>query len=171
MENRQMEFLECGRIVNTHGVRGELKLDPWCDGDSFFSMVDVLYLDGAEYNILGHRPHKNFVLLRLSGVSDMATADALKGKVASVSRSAVRLPEGTLFLQDLYGFSVYDRRAGRVIGTLSEVLNAPGGTIYEVSDGAREILIPGVDAFIKSVDREKKQIIVETIEGMLPNED
>ena len=166
-----MEFLECGRIVNTHGVRGELKLDPWCDGDSFFSMVDMLYLDGAEYRILSHRPHQNFVLLCLCGVCDIETAQALKGKVASVSRSAVRLPEGTLFLQDVYGFSVYDRRVGRTIGTLTEVRNTPSGTIYEVSDGARKILIPGVAAFIKSVDREQKQIIVETIEGMLPNED
>jgi len=166
-----MEYLECGRVVNTHGVRGELKLEPWCDGDSFFSMVDTLYLDGTEYRILGHRPHKSFVLLRLSGVCDMDQAEALKGKVASVLRSSVRLPEKRAFLQDIYGFSVYDRRTGKAIGTLSEVRNLPNGTIYVIRGGAREILIPGADAFIKSVDREKQQIDVQTIEGMLPDED
>ena len=158
-------LIEAGRIVNTHGVQGEVKIEIWLDSPRFFKSFRRLVLpDGGERKILSAREHKGFVIARLEGVEDVNAAMCLKGRIVSVRREDAALPRGTFFLQDIIGAKVVDE-AGSEIGTLTEVMETPASNIYVVR-GEREHLIPAVPEFILSVDAEAGIIRVHLIEGM-----
>ena len=158
-------LIEAGRIVNTHGVQGEVKIEIWLDSPRFFKSFRRLVLpDGGERKILSAREHKGFVIARLEGVEDVNAAMCLKGRIVSVRREDAALPRGTFFLQDIIGAKVVDE-AGSEIGTLTEVMETPASNIYVVK-GESEHLIPAVPEFIKKTDADAGVITVHLIEGM-----
>ena len=158
-------FIEAGRIVNTHGVQGEVKIEVWLDSPKFFKSFKRLYTAGGqELKVLSARTHKDFVIVKLAGVEDVNAAMALKNKVVSIRRSDAALPHGAFFLQDILGAKVVDED-GREIGVLEDVMETPASNIYVVR-GETEHLIPAVPEFIKKTDAEAGVITVHLIEGM-----
>ena len=158
-------FIEAGRIVNTHGVQGEVKIEVWLDSPKFFRSFKRLYTAGGqELKVLSARTHKDFVIVKLAGVEDVNAAMALKNKVVSIRRSDAALPHGAFFLQDILGAKVVDED-GREIGVLEDVMETPASNIYVVK-GETEHLIPAVPEFIKKTDAEAGVITVHLIEGM-----
>ena len=157
------KFLEAGKIVNTHGVRGEVRITPWADSADFLKRFRVFYIDEQPVKVLRSRVHKTQLIALFEGVEDVNAAMALKNKVLFIRREDAKLPEGRFFVQDLLGLPVYTD-AGEDIGTLADVLDLPQGQVYVVK-GAREILIPDVPEFILNVD-ETEGITVHLIEGM-----
>ena len=158
-------FIEAGRIVNTHGVQGEVKIEVWLDSLKFFKSFKRLYTAGGqELKVLSARTHKDFVIVKLAGVEDVNAAMALKNKVVSIRRSDAALPHGAFFLQDILGAKVVDED-GREIGVLEDVMETPASNIYVVK-GETEHLIPAVPEFIKKTDAEAGVITVHLIEGM-----
>ena len=148
------EFIPVGRIVNAHGIRGEVKLNPEGCNPGFLTAFDTLYIAGEPVRVLSSRVHKSVVLLTLPGVTDMDAALALKGKVVSIRREDARLPEGEYFDEELVGLTVLDDASGEELGRVDRVLTYPAHKIYQVK-GAREYLIPAVPGvFIASVDPE-----------------
>jgi len=167
MENAmKKDYLEAGKIVNTHGVRGEVRLMPWADSPEFLQEFETLYIDGAPVKLLSARVHKNFLIVKLEGVSTIEAAIALKNKLIYISREDVELPPGDFFIQDILGFSVVDEK-GIQIGTLKEILPRPSGDVYVVAaeDGA-ERLIPDVPAFMLEKNLDGGFIRVRLIEGL-----
>lgn len=158
------EFVEAGRIVNTHGVAGEVKIEVWLDSPAFMRKFKRLYLDGRELKIVSAREHKGFLIAKIEGVDDINAAMPLKGRTVCIRREDARLPKGTFFLQDIIGAAVVDE-SGEKIGTLTDVMESPAGNIYIVN-GEREHLIPAVPEFILSTDAEAGIITVRLIEGM-----
>lgn len=158
-------LIEAGRIVNTHGVQGEVKIEVWLDSPQFFKSFKRLVLDnGEELKVLGAKTHKDFVIARLEGVEDINAAMRLKGKKVSVRREDAALPRGAFFLQDIIGAKVIDEE-GTEIGTLTEVMETPASKIYVVK-GESEHLIPAVPEFIRKTDAENGVVTVHLIEGM-----
>ena len=158
-------FIEAGRIVNTHGVQGEVKIEVWLDSPKFFKSFKRLYTAGGqELKVLSARTHKDFVIAKLEGVEDVNAAMALKNKVVSIRRSDAALPHGAFFLQDILGAKVVDED-GHEIGVLQDVMETPASNIYVVR-GETEHLIPAVPEFIKKTDAEAGIITVHLIEGM-----
>ncbi|HJB56398.1 MAG TPA: ribosome maturation factor RimM [Candidatus Flavonifractor intestinipullorum] len=160
------QFLEAGQVVNTHGVRGEVKIVPWCDSPEFLCGFDTLYIDGAPVKVRESRPHKGNVLARLEGVDDVNAAMRLKNKVVSIDRTGVVLPEGRHFLADLIGLKVVNDDTGEELGILEEVLTPPAHEVYVVRGGGKEYLIPAVDAFLRGTDVDAGWVRVHLIEGM-----
>ena len=160
------QFLEAGQVVNTHGVRGEVKIVPWCDSPEFLCGFDTLYIDGAPVKVRESRPHKGNVLARLEGVDDVNAAMRLKNKVVSIDRTGVVLPEGRHFLADLIGLKVVNDDTGEELGILEEVLTPPAHEVYVVRGGGKEYLIPAVDAFLRGTDVDAGWVRVHRIEGM-----
>ena len=159
------ELIEAGRIVNTHGVRGEVKIEVWLDSPQFFKSFKRLVLEtGEEKKILSAKTQKGFVIAALEGVGDVNAAMALKGKTVSVYRADAALPHGAFFLQDIIGARVVDED-GNEIGTLTDVMETPASNIYVVT-GKTEHLIPAVPEFIKKTDADAGVITVHLIEGM-----
>ena len=157
------DFLEAGTIVNTHGVRGEVRITPWADSADFLRRFRVFYIDGTPYRVLRSRVHKSQLIAALEGVEDVNAAMALKNRVICIRREDAHLPEGRYFVQDLIGLPVRTD-AGEDLGTLAEVLDLPQGQVYVVK-GEREILIPDVPEFVLDVDPEAG-VTVHLIEGM-----
>lgn len=157
-------FIEAGRIINTHGVAGEVKIEVWLDSPAFMKKFKRLYIGGRETAVLSAREHKGFLLAKLDGVDDVNAAMALKGKTLLINREDVRLPKGAFFIQDIIGASVIDQ-SGAEIGRLSEVLETPAHRVYVVK-GEREHLIPAIPEFVMSTDSGAGVIRVRLIEGM-----
>ena len=162
MEKQQ--YIEAGRIVNTHGVAGEVKIEVWLDSPAFLRRFPRIFVGSVEKKILSGRVHKGFLIAKLEGVDDVNAAMALKGRTVSVAREDAKLPQGTFFLADILGAKVVDEQ-GTEIGTLVEILERPASNIYVVH-GKEEHLIPAVPAFIKRTDPEAGIVTVHLIEGM-----
>ena len=158
------EFLEAGKIINTHGVRGEVKIDPWADSADFLRGFKRIYIDGTEARVLHSRVHKDFLIAQLDGVDSVEEAMKLKNRIIFINRADAKLPEGSWFIQDMIGASVVDE-SGTEIGKLAEVLDMPAGNVYVVR-GEREILIPAVPEFVLNTDAENAVVTVRLIEGM-----
>ena len=158
-------LIEAGRIVNTHGVQGEVKIEVWLDSPRFFNSFKRLVLDsGEEIKVLSSRAHKGFAITKLEGAADVNAAMRLKGKTVLVRREDAALPRGAFFLQDIIGARVIDE-AGHEIGTLTEVMETPASNVYVVR-GETEHLIPVVPEFIKKTDADAGVVTVHLIEGM-----
>ena len=157
-------YLEAGKIINTFGVRGEVKLDPWCDSAEFLKPLKTLYIDGAPRAVVSSRVHKGMLIVRFADVEDVNGAMLLKNKIVYFARSDVRLPKERHFVADLLGASVVDE-TGTEIGRLTEVLDMPAGQVYVVQ-GETEHTIPAVPEFILDIDADEKLIRVHLIEGM-----
>ncbi len=157
-------FIEAGEIVNTHGVRGEVKILPWTDSAEFLAAFRTLYIDGRPVKVRSARVHKQTVLASLEGVEDVNAAMRLKGRRVFIDRADAKLPEGGYFIQDIIGAEVVTED-GESIGKLAEVMDAPASMIYVVR-GERERLIPAVPEFILKTDADAGIITVRLIEGM-----
>lgn len=159
-------YLEVGKIVNTHGVAGEVKVMPWSDSPEFLLDFKTLYLDGQPVSVVSARVHKQAVLLMLEGVSDVNAAMRLKDKILYIRREDAKLPEGRHFLVDLYDLEVREAESGAVLGHIADIITPATQTIYVVRGGEREYMIPAVDAFILETNVKEGYIIVRLIEGM-----
>ena len=162
MEKKQ--YIEAGRIVNTHGVAGEVKIEVWLDSPQFLKSFKRCFIDRREVKLLSARVHKGFLIVKLEGVEDVNAAMALKGRTVFIDRADARLPKGAFFLQDIIGASVVDE-SGSEIGKLAAVMETPASNVYVVK-GEREHLIPAVPEFILSTDADNGIITVHLIEGM-----
>lgn len=161
MEDGQL--LETGRVVATHGVHGEVKLEVWADSPAALAAVKTLWVDGRPYGLTA-RVHGDFVLAKLQGIDSVEAAMALKGKTVYAHRAEVPLPEGAVFLRDLIGLPV-ETEAGEAVGVLTDVLDYPAGRIFVVR-GETEHLIPEKGGFLQSLDPAAGKITVRLIEGM-----
>ena len=158
------KYIEAGRIVNTHGVVGEVKIEVWLDSPEFLKKFKRIFVDGKEVKVLSSRTHKDFLLAKLENVSDVNAAMTLKGKTVFIDRNDAKLSKGSYFLQDIVGASVVDEQ-GNEVGKLTEIMETPASRVYVVQ-GESEHLIPAVPEFILSVDAENGTVKVHLIEGM-----
>lgn len=157
-------FLEIGKIINTHGVRGELKLEPWADSPQQLKSLENLWVEGKPLPIRELRVHGRFVILKLEGVDSVEEAMVLKGKVVRADRNELPLPEGSYFIQDMIGLPVLDQN-GKEIGCLKEVLDYPAGRVFVIM-GETEHLIPEKGGFLTSLDPALGHLEVNLLEGM-----
>ena len=158
--------LEAGQIVNTHGIRGAVRIKPWSDDAEFLRLFDRFFIDGREVAVRSSVVHKGMLLCELAGVDSVEQAIPLKGKTVFIDRDDVELEEGRYFVQDLLGLRVIDEKQGE-LGQIADVLNLPASDVYVVKNAdGREWMIPVVDEFVGEVDLEAGTVQVRTIEGM-----
>ena len=166
----KLETIKVGRIVNAHGIRGEVRVQPR-DGDpAFLTRFKTFYIDGQPVSPTANHVHKSLVLMKFPGVEDMNAALTYKDKDLYIRRADARLPEGAYFDDVLLGMGVFDAATGEELGKLTAVENYPAHKVYTVK-GRREYLIPAVkDVFIKSVDLDRDRMEVQVWEGMASDE-
>lgn len=161
-----LDFITAGRIVNTHGIRGEIKILPQGVDAAILQHLKTIYIDGEPRTVFASRIHKGCLLAKLPGVDDMDAALALKNKAVTIRRRDVTLPEGIYFDEELIGLTAYDAETGAVLGTLEEVMDYPAHKVYAVRGGKDEYLIPAVPAFVKAIDLTGNTIQIHVWEGM-----
>lgn len=162
------QYLAVGKITNTHGIMGEMRLQPWADSPEFLLPFKTLYVGDTHWpiEVLGARIHKGMVILKLNGITDVNGALAMRNAVLYIDRNDVALPDGHFFLTDLVGLEARDAASGEVLGSIAEVLTPPAHNIYVIRGGAREIMIPAVPAFIEETNVDEGFIRVNLIEGL-----
>ena len=160
------QFLETGQIVNTHGVKGEVKVVPWADSPEYLKQFHTFYLEDKPLKALSVRVDKTNVLIRFDGVDTVEAAMKLKGKTLSVARVDAKLPQGRHFLADLMGLDVLNAATGEKLGTVEDILTPPAHNVYVVKGGAKGYMIPAVPAFVAETNVDLGFIRVNLIEGL-----
>ena len=168
------QYLECGKIVTTHGVTGEIKVQPWCNTPEELAEIATLYLDGGKTSleVQRSRVHKNMTLLKLKGVDSIEQAQTLRGKILWANRNDIPLEEGENFIQDLIGMTVVDADDGHTYGTLSDVSETGANDVYHITfpDGTIR-LAPGIPQVVISTDIDSGVMRIRPLKGLFDDED
>ena len=166
-------YLEAGQVVGTHGVRGELRVQPWCDSAEAFCRLKRVYLgaDGSGEVKVACRPHKTIALVKMDGVDTIPDAERLRGSVLYLAREDFKLPEGRYFIQDIIGLAVVDADTGETYGSITDVSETGANDVYHMRMGEREVLIPAVPSIVRSVDIDGGRVAITPIKGLLSDED
>ena len=167
-------YIECGKIINTHGVRGAVKLESWCNTPEELARLKRIYLfAGGEYEqkkVKKASVFKQFVIMELDGLCDIDEALPLKNKTVYAARKDFKLAKGEFFITDLIGLDVIDADNGKVYGKLKETINRGASDIYVVETSSGERMMPAVSEFVDRIDIESG-IYVRVIPGMLEDEE
>lgn len=162
------QYLEVGKVTNVHGLNGEVRVQPWADSPEFLCRFKTLYVDDSHFpmNVQRARVHKNMVIIKFEGPTDVPSALSLRNAILYIDRADANLPEGTFFLADIYGLEVRDGATGQVLGKIADVLTLPANNVYVVRGGPRELMIPAVPQFIAETNIEGGFVRVNMIEGL-----
>lgn len=159
------DFLEAGKILNTFGIRGELKVQPWSDRVDFLKQFETVYIAGKPIRVVSVRVHQQNVLLTLEGIGDIDAAIPFKNKIIEVRRADIKHVEGKHFVADLIGLEARDADTGAVLGKVTDVLAYPAQDLYEIK-GEKNYLIPDVPDFVREINEEEGFISFHVLEGM-----
>ena len=162
------DLLEIGQIVNTRGLKGEVKIMPWCDDSAVFEELEYILIDGNEYDIEYVKYHKNFVILKLSGIDNINDAEKYRNKILYVEREMLgELPEGTYYICDLIGCQV-KTVSGDMLGEIDDIIKTGSNDVYSVKNNTgKPVLIPVIDEVVKEVNIDEKYVIVELLKGLI----
>lgn len=167
------QYLEVGKIVGTHGIRGEMRVECWANSPDFLAKFKTLYLDGGKVALeVSCRPHKNIALMKVKGVDTVEAADLMRSKVLYINRDSVKLGEGEHFVQDIIGLAVTDADSGKVYGTVKDVLKTGSNDVYEMTgEGGRLFYIPVIPDIMAGFDFDKGAVYIHPMKGLFDDED
>ena len=155
-----------GKIVGTHGIKGELKVK----SDTSFNRFEKgskLYIDKAqEITVNSHRKHKGMELITINNLTNINDVLCYVGKELYVPHDRDELEEGEFFYEDLIGLDCYDSK-DNFIGPVIDLQEVPQGLILEIKGEKKTILVPFVEAFIEGIDLEENKLYINEIEGLL----
>lgn len=169
------EYLQIGKIVNTHGVRGEVRLIPLTDDPHRFDKLKSILVekDGAmvQHSVKDVKYTKGSVILKLSDIETMEAAEALRNCFVLIDRkNAVKLPKDSFFICDILGSEVFDEN-GLLLGKLNDVLQTGSNDVYIIKNNeGKEVLLPALKSVVRSVSLEQKRIDVTVPKGLLDDE-
>ncbi|SHJ05168.1 ribosome maturation factor RimM [Lutispora thermophila] len=166
-----LEYISIGQIVNTHGIRGEVKVYPLTDDIKRFDKVDRVYVEENDelmpLDVTNVKYMKNMVIIKFKTINDINSAEKLRNKYIKVHRKdAVKLPKDAYLICDLIGLTVMTK-SGEILGKVKDVFQTGSNDVFVVKSEEREILIPGLKSIFKKVDLEAQEIIVELPEGLI----
>lgn len=162
------EFLECGKICTAHGVRGVLKVEPWCDEPSVLAKQKrVFFYEKGEYvehKVISASVSTRFVLMSVEGIDDRESAQAERGRVIYLKREDVPVAEGAVLIADMIDLPVIDIDTGRIYGTLTEVNEGVQANLYTIKTESGDVILPEIPEFVKEIDVERG-IFIRPIPG------
>lgn len=159
------ELLQAGKIVNTHALRGDIRIYPYCDSAEFLCEIPKLYIDNAPYKVTAARVHKGQALLHLKGIDSIDAAETVVGKLVYFDKEDVTLDDGQYFIDDIIGMKVIDVDTDEVYGNVTSVFPTGANDVFEVT-GERVLLVPKIDDVVIEIDTEQKIIKIRPLEGL-----
>lgn len=166
------KYLELGQIVNTFGIKGQVKIVPFTDDITRYDELKEIYVEKKNelklFQIEQVNYKKNMVILKLKGIETVEEAEKLRNCYLKIDRKdAKKLPKDTYFIVDLLGLDVYTDE-GKLLGKVDDIYNAGSSDIYVVKDElGKQILLPAIKDVLKEVDLENQKIIVHLIKGLV----
>lgn len=168
------KYLETGKIVGTHGIRGMVRVQAWSDSGEFLTEFKRFFLspDGEkELKAQKIQTHGGVVLIAFKGVDTVEQAESLRGKILYISRDDISLPDGRYFIDDLLGCEVFDADSGEKYGEISEVSQTGANDVWHIKSGDKEYLLPAIDEVIVTVDPENERLEIRPMKGIFDDED
>lgn len=167
----KLTHFRIGQIVNTQGLKGEVRVYPYVDDINRFDDLKSFYLDknfNKEYEVQRVRYKGNMVIMKIKGIDSVELAEKIKTKNLYISREdSVDLDEDEFFIADLIGIEVFTL-GGEKVGILKDVLQYSANDVYVVKgDNDKEYLIPSTLKFVPKINIEEKKMIIDPIKGML----
>lgn len=162
------EKLEIGKIVAIHALKGEMRVQPWCDTPEFLCRFKRLFLDGEEYRVQSARPHKNVVILKIRGIETPEAAQKLVNKILFAAREDFKLDKGTYLIADLIGLKVVDADdESLVYGELTDVSQTGANDVYHIrfADGKTRY-IPAIPQVVRETDPESGIMKIKPLDGL-----
>ena len=165
------EYFEVGQIVNTFGIKGQLKVKPFTDDMERFEELKTVYIckknEMKKVEIENVKYNKQCVLLKVKGIEDLTEAEKYKGLFLKIDRKdAKKLPKDTYFIADILGLEVYTDE-GELLGKVDDIFPTGANDVYVVKDElGKQILLPSIPEVLKEIDLEKGKVIVHLIEGL-----
>ncbi len=165
-----MPQIEIGRIVNTHGLKGHIKAEPWCDGIETFEYLDRVFVNNVEYKIDSVKIQKNLFLIKFDNLDTVEDAEKLKNKVIYANEDEMPpLPEGVYYLRDIMGLSVFEGE--NLIGEIVDWIETGANNVYIIKRSkGKDVLIPAIDSVIKEIDIENNKMLVEIPKGLMEDD-
>ena len=161
-----MDLIYIGKLVNTHGLKGEVKLiSDFKFKTDVFKINNNIYINDIKYTIKSYRKHKMFDMITLDGIDDIEKALELKGSLIYINKEEYTF-NGYLN-EDLIGLDVYDNDTLK--GKVTDIYKTNNSELL-VIEGNKKHMVPNIDVFINKVDLENKKIFINYIKG-LDNED
>lgn len=160
-----------GKIVNTHGIKGEVKVVPTTDDPKRFEKLQTIYVERKiieEYKIESIRYHKKFVLMKFEGIETLNDAELFKNAVLKINRKdSLPLEENEYYISDLYGVEVLTEE-GRRLGEITDVIYTGSNDVYVIKreDTEKDLLVPAIKQVIRQVDLSQKKMVVKLLEGL-----
>ena len=164
--------LEIGQIVNTFGIKGFVKVNPFVDDVLRFDDLEKVYIrrnkEIKELQVEEVKYHKNMVLVKFKGIDKVEDAELLRNFYLEVDReNAIELEEGEYFIADLLGMNVLTEE-NEQLGKLEDIFNAGSSDIYVVkTEEGKQILLPAISEVIKEINLKENKIIVHLLEGLI----
>ena len=162
------DLLEIGKIVNTHGIRGEVKIQPWCDEPELFDELEYLFIEGEKYNIVRNRFHKTCQIVQLENVNSIDDAERFKNQIVYINRDALELPEGRYYIADIEGLTVKEQN-GRILGDVDEIIKTGSNDVYSLKDtfNKKPVLIPVIEGVVLETNIDGGYIVVKLPKGLI----
>lgn len=160
--------------MGTHGVRGMVRIQPWCDSAEFFCTLKKVYLDSEgkdKLSVSKSSPHGNVVIAAIKGIESIEEAEKYRNKVIYMDRKDARLDDGQYFITDLIGCTVFDADSGKNLGIISDVSQTGANDVWHIKQNDKEYLIPAIDEVVVSVKLEDEKVIIRPLKGIFPDED
>lgn len=167
------EYLEIGKITSTHGIKGEMRVQPWCDSPEYMKKFKTLYLDkkGEKPISVSSRANGAMVIMKIQGVDTVEAAAEYRNKIVYMKRSDAKLPEGTWFIQELIDCTVVDADdETKTYGTISDVSQTGANDVWHIKQGDKEYLIPAIPHVVIDTDVVKGIIKIRPLKGIFDDE-
>ena len=156
------KLFKIGQIVNTHGIKGEVKVYPLTEDVNKFKRLKTVLVDGVEKKILGVKFQKDRVILKIEGIDTMNDAETYKQKYVEIPRGdEPGLPPDTYYVSDLKECTVFDTNE-KELGRVFDVISTPNNDVYWIKE-PKELLIPVLRDIVLSVDIESRKIIIKPV--------
>jgi 16S rRNA processing protein RimM len=154
-----IEYLRIGKIINTRGLKGEVKVEPLTDDIKRFESLSEVIMENDTKDTISIENvnyHKKFVYIKFKNVNSIEEANALRGMYLIINRKdAIELNKDQYFICDLIGLKVYEEK--RYLGELTDVLQTGANDVYIVKNNDKEILLPAIKDVILNIDIERKK--------------
>lgn len=162
------EYLEAGKIVNTHGIRGEVKIMPYCDSPELLCDFDRLFMGKSlkEIYIERSRVQKNMIICKIEGVDTPEDAEKLRNKMLYMHRDDLELDEDTYFIQDLIGMTVKDADTGEIYGIIDDVFQTGANDVYSIKNSDKSYLVPAIADVVITTDIDSGIMTIRPLEGL-----
>lgn len=169
------KYLELGQIVGTHGIRGEIRVNPWCDSPDFAKRFKTVYFDSdgnSPVKVLSCRTHGNIILMKLDSVDSIESAEKLRNKMLYIKRDDADLPKGTWFVEELMDCDVLDVDSGVKYGKITDISYTGANDVWHITDEqGREFLIPSIKSVVIEVNVAENYVKIRPMKGIFDDAD